>query len=173
MRERSVIHDTFTLIRSLPAAPEQVFAAFASEDAKSTWGDTGDLATPAGAEPPTFEFRVGDHERFSVRVAGTTYRYDARYYDIVPGARIVYAYEMLRDDERISVSLATLEFAHGPEGTVLRWTEQGAYLDGIEGVESPARRQEGTALKLEVLVRYVSEHAGTGRGRPSSAGEPQ
>ena len=110
MTERSVIHDTFSIERSYPAAPPRVFAAFASEEAKTAWGDTGGIETPADAGPPEFDFRVGGRERFTVTAGGSTYRYNALYYDIVPDQRIVYSYEMYADGARISVSVATLEF---------------------------------------------------------------
>ena len=42
MTERSAIHDTFTIERTYPVTPSRVFAAFASEEAKSAWGDTGE-----------------------------------------------------------------------------------------------------------------------------------
>ena len=42
------------------------------------------------------------------------HRFDSLYYDIVPDERIVYSYEMHLDDKRISVSLATIEFAPPP-----------------------------------------------------------
>ncbi len=43
MTARSVTHDKFTIERTYPAAPSRVFAAFASAEAKSSWGDTGGL----------------------------------------------------------------------------------------------------------------------------------
>jgi len=100
---RSVIHDTFVIERTYPAAPSQVFAAFASEEAKN-WGDTGDLepAEEQQAGPTEFDFRVGGRERFSHKREDTTYRYDATYYDIVPDQRLVYTYEMYADDVRMS-----------------------------------------------------------------------
>jgi uncharacterized protein YndB with AHSA1/START domain len=58
MTECSVIHDTFTIERSYPAAPSRVFAAFASAEAKSTWGDTGNLEPADGpAGVAEFDFR--------------------------------------------------------------------------------------------------------------------
>src|SRR5262252_3183944 len=94
---RCVIHDTFSIERIYPAAPSRVFAAFASEEAKSAWGDTGGVETPAGAGPSEFDFRAGGRERFTVTADGSLYRYDALYYDIVAGQRIVYSYEMYAD----------------------------------------------------------------------------
>ena len=83
MSARSVIHDSFTIERTYPAAPSRVFAAFASEEAKNTWGDTGGLESASGI-PSEFDFRVGGRERFGHVYEGMTYRYDALYYDIVP-----------------------------------------------------------------------------------------
>ncbi len=156
MTERSVVHDTFSIERIYPATPSRVFAAFASEEAKSAWGDTGDIETPPDAPPSEFDFRVGGRERFTVSAEGSTYRYDALYYDIVADQRIVYSYGMYADGARISVSLATIEFANSGDGTVLTWTEQGAYLDGIDGPQAPALRKEGTTEMLDGLIRYLA-----------------
>jgi len=153
----SVIHDTFTIERTYPAAPSRVFAAFASAEAKGIWGDTGDLE-PADGEAgiAEFDFRAGGRERFGFKMAGTNYRYDARYYDIVPDQRILYAYEMYAGDARISVSVATIEFAKSGDGTTLTVTEQGAYLDGIDGAQAPALRKEGVTEMLDNLTGYLA-----------------
>lgn len=157
MTTSSVIHDTFVIERTYPATPSRVFAAFASEEAKNDWGDTGDLEPASGAHscPAEFDFRVGGRERFSHVWEGTTYRYDALYYDIVPDQRLVYSYEMYADGVRISVSVATIEFAKTGSGTTLTWTEQGTYLDGIDGARAPVMRLEGTAEMLAGLTGYL------------------
>ncbi|MGI9006389.1 MAG: SRPBCC domain-containing protein [Streptosporangiaceae bacterium] len=161
MTTRSVIHDTFMIERTYPATPSRVFAAFASPEAKSSWGDTGDLE-PAGekdAGPDEFDFRVGGRERFSHTWQETAYRYDALYYDIVPDQRLVYCYEMYADGVRISVSVATIEFTKSGDGTALSWTEQGVYQDGIHGAQAPGQRQEGTAEMLDGLTSYLRRQA--------------
>lgn len=107
MTARSVIHDTFTIERTYPAAPSRVFAAFASEQAKSVWGDTGGLE-PAEGEAGISEF------------------------DFRPGGR---------------------------ERTALTVTEQGAYLDGIDGAQAPALRKGGTAEMLDNLTSYLAAQA--------------
>jgi uncharacterized protein YndB with AHSA1/START domain len=81
-----------------------------------------------------------------------TYRYHALYYDLVPDQRIVYSYEMYANDARISVSIATIEFAKTGDGTALTCTEMGAYLDGIE---QPGLRKEGTTQMLDNLTGYL------------------
>ena len=157
MTERSVIHDTFVIERTYPVPAARVFAAFASKEAKEAWGDTGDLTEPGpdagGAE---FDFRVGGRERFGFGYQGVSYRYDACFYDIVPGQRIIYSYEMYADGARISVSVATIEFAATAGGTTLTWTEQGAYLDGFDGAEAPRLREGGTAEMLDGLAKYLA-----------------
>ena len=157
MTARSVIHDTFTIERTYRAAPSRVFAAFASAEAKNIWGDTGGLE-PAGGEAgiAEFDFRPGGRERFGFTMNATTYRYDARYYDIVPDQRIIYAYEMYADDARISVSVATVEFAENGDGTALTVTEQGSYLDGIDGPGAPSQREEGVTEMLDGLTGYLA-----------------
>jgi uncharacterized protein YndB with AHSA1/START domain len=162
MTDRSVIHDTFSIERTYPAAPSRVFAAFASAAAKEAWGDTGGLEPAEGeAGVQEFDFRPGGRERFGHTWQGTTYRYDALYYDIVPDQRIVYSYQMYADGARISVSIATIEFAKIGDHTALTWTEQGAYLDGIDGPAAPVSRKEGTAEMLDGLTRYLT-------GQPAS-----
>jgi uncharacterized protein YndB with AHSA1/START domain len=157
MTERSVIHDTFVIGRTYPASPSRVFAAFASREAKDAWGDTGDIAE---AEPTTgpaeFDFQVGGHERFGIVYQGVSYTYDAIYYDIVPDQRLVYSYEMYAGAARISVSVATIEFAEADSGTRVTWTEQGAYLDGFDGAEAPRLREGGTSEMLDGLAKYLA-----------------
>jgi uncharacterized protein YndB with AHSA1/START domain len=155
--DRTIIHDTFAIERTYPAPPSRVFAAFASEEAKNSWGDTGDLTEPgAGASDTEFDFRVGGHERHGFGYQDVSYRYEARYYDIVPEQRIIYSYEMYAGGARISVSVATIELAATAGGTVLTWTEQGAYLDGIDGADAPKLRREGTAEMLDGLAKYLA-----------------
>jgi len=157
MTERSIIHDTFVIERTYPASPARVFAAFASKEAKDTWGDTGDIASAVPATGPAeFDFRVGGRERFGILFQDVSYTYDALYYDIVPDQRLVYSYEMYANDARISVSVATIELAATGDGTALTWTEQGAYLDGIDGKDAPQQRQGGTSEMLNGLAKYLA-----------------
>ncbi len=154
----SVIHDTFVIQRSYQATPARVFAAFASPEAKNSWGDSAE-AGPAPGSEAEFDFRVGGRERFSHVYQGTTYRYDALYYDIVPDQRIIYCYEMYAGEARISVSVATIEFGKDGDGTALTVTEQGVYLDGIDGDQAPALRKGGTEEMLDGLTGYLARTA--------------
>jgi uncharacterized protein YndB with AHSA1/START domain len=155
--ERSVNHTTFVLERRYPAAPSRVFAAWASADAKAIWMDDPDFKSD-GTESD-MDFRVGGHERFGgLTPEGSSYSYDATYYDIVPDQRIVYSYEMYAGDDRMSVSLATVQFTPDGDGTQLTYTEQGAFLDGID---KPEAREEGTVWLLDNLGKYLASGAGS------------
>jgi uncharacterized protein YndB with AHSA1/START domain len=150
--ERSVNHCTFVIERTYPAEPARVFAAWASWEAKGIWMDDPDYKSD-GSEGE-LDFRVGGHERFGgLTPEGTTYRYDARYYDIVPDRRIVYSYEMYSDDARMSVSLTTVDLVAESDGTKLTYTEQGVFLDGID---TPEARQGGTEWLLDNLGKYLA-----------------
>jgi uncharacterized protein YndB with AHSA1/START domain len=166
MTTSSVIHDTFTIERTYPAEPARVFAAFSSAEAKEAWGDTGDLGAAQGeAGLAEFDFRAGGRERFGFVYQGKEYRYDAMYYDITPEQRIVYSYEMYANGERISVSVATIEFAGEDGKTTLTWTEQGAYLDGIDGPQAPRLREEGVVEMLGNLPGYLQRDVQAGAQR--------
>jgi uncharacterized protein YndB with AHSA1/START domain len=153
MPERSVTHDTFAVERTYDAAPARVFAAWANPEAKAAWFGPPD----EDAEDYELDFQVGGREYSRGKVPGGngTYTYDARYQDIVPDERIVYSYDMHFEDARISVSLATVEFEPEGEGTRLTYTEQGAYLDGLD---SSKDREGGTGGLLDALGEYLADN---------------
>jgi uncharacterized protein YndB with AHSA1/START domain len=146
MVERKVTHSTFTVERRYPAAIERVFRALSDKDAKSKW-----FVGPSEWRRERYEmdFRVGGRERLVGAVPGQApHSFDAVYFDIVENRRIIYAYDMHAAEERISVSLATIELAPDGAGTKLTFTEQGAFL---EGYDDPATRELGTRGLLDQL----------------------
>lgn len=148
MSGQSTEHATFVIERAFGAAPERAFAAWATAEAKSQWFG------PRTMDGYDFDFRPGGHERFAAEGPdGARYRYIALYQDIVAGERIVYTYEMYREEDRISVSVATVEFAAAEGGTTLTLTEQGVFLDGHDTV---AMREHGTREMIEGLAKVVS-----------------
>jgi uncharacterized protein YndB with AHSA1/START domain len=153
MIERSVTHASFTLRRLYPVPPARAFAAFATSKAKAQWFGAPD----EGSAALQLDFRVGGREHSEGRdPTGQRYRYDATYQDIVPDERIVYSYDMHLDEERISVSLATIEFRPEAGGTRLVLTEYGAYLDGLD---NPEAREHGTNWLLDQLGKVLEREA--------------
>ena len=63
----------------------------------------------------------------------TTGAYRSHIFDIVQNERIVLAYEMIINGERISVSLQTWEFTEVPDGTLLKLTEQATFMGNSDG----------------------------------------
>jgi uncharacterized protein YndB with AHSA1/START domain len=144
MTTRTVTHGNFTIERTYPASPARVFAAFATPEAKARWFGGPDELLIGDRQ---FDFRIGGHERMAVK-GETTYVFDAVYYDIVPEERIITSYEMYANDDRISVSVATVELTPAGSGTHLVYTEQGAFLDGLD---KPEWREHGTTELLDKL----------------------
>ena len=150
MTARSVVHGSFSLERAYKASPAQVYAAFATLEGKQAWFHGGDEQTITAHD---FDFRIGGSEHALGRWAsGTVSQFDARYFDIIPLERIVYAYEMHIDGTKISVSLATIEFRPSGQGTRVTITEHGAFLDGYD---DNGAREHGTGLLLEQVRAYV------------------
>jgi len=151
MSDRSATHSTFVIERTYDAAPSRVFAAWADAEAKGRWFGPGE-------KDHELDFREGGRERFEAAGGGAVYSYDALYEDIVADQRIVYTYNMLRDGVRISVSVSTVELLADGDGTHLRYTEQGVYLDGED---TPEQREHGTREVLDKLGVALAHGAAT------------
>lgn len=154
MSSRSVTHTTFTIERRYAAPPARVFAAWADPPTKRRW-----FAMPESwvGKHHELDFRVGGRELSrGGPPGGTVHTMDARFHEIVDGERIVYAYDLLLDETLISVSLATIELRADGDGTVMTFTEHGAFLDGHE---QPATREHGTRLLLDALGAFVDSAA--------------
>jgi len=152
MPERSVTHATFTIERAFDARPEQVFTAWADPTAKRRWFGGTDQSTHA------IDFAVGGRENIRATQGGDEYIFTALYQDIVPDQRIVYTYDMLQNQTRMSVSVTTVEFEPAGAGTKMTFTEHGAYLDGAD---TAAAREHGTRELIDALAKELSREAAT------------
>lgn len=142
MPARAVVHATFTIEREYPASLARVYAAWTSEEAKRRWF--------ACHQEYTLDYREGGIEfTRGGEAGGPVWTCNTRFHDIVNEDRIVYSYELLRDDVRVSVSLVTVTFASLGAHTRLTFTEQGAFLDGHD---TPAHREHGTREGLDRLT---------------------
>ena len=143
MTKRSAAHATFVIERNYTAAPEKVFALWATKDQKLRW-----FGMP-GVPDYTLDFKVGGEEHLKGGPRdGVVHSYDAVYRDIVPNERIVYHYTMDANDDRMSVSVTTVELVPDGSGTKLTYTEQGVFLDGLD---IAAQREAGTTHLLDAL----------------------
>ena len=150
MTKRSVVHSTFVIERSYPASPAKVYFALSNPAAKRRWFADPDNPIPGRYD---MDFRVGGKEvNAGGPKDGPIYVYTATYQDIVPDQRIVYSYDMLFGETRISVSLATVELLAEGAGTRLVLTEQGAFLDGHD---NSATREHGTGELLDALGAFL------------------
>jgi uncharacterized protein YndB with AHSA1/START domain len=147
----SVVHDSFSIERTYPVAPERVFAAWTTVEAKAQWFGNEEGIEPVGEQ--TLDFRVGGREHFSAKAEGKLFDFDAIYYDIVDNERIVWSYDMRMDGRRISVSVATVQISPVAGGSRLVMTEQGAYLDGLDTND---QRREGTEQFLDNLAGFLA-----------------
>ncbi|QHW35309.1 polyketide cyclase [Paenibacillus rhizovicinus] len=144
--QRKVEHAVFTVERVYNGAnPERVFAAWSNAETKAKWF----------AKSEVFEFRTGGREvNRDTFPDGTTVSFEAHYQEIVADERIVYSYSLDMNGNRVSVSVATIEFQPTDEGTKLVFTESGAFLDGHD---TPAMREHGTGIMLDMLGKLFSE----------------
>lgn len=150
----STHHHTFVIERYVDAPPALAFFAWADADAKAAW-----FVGPSDWKQDIrqFDFKPGGVER----VAGTfptgkKSDFQCRYHDIVPDQRIIYAYDMYVDGRKISVSLASIEFAAKGAGTHLTLTEQMVHLDGYP---TPEDREVGTRYLVEMAAAYIEAMA--------------
>ena len=162
---------SFTVERDLAASPDQVFAAYAEPGLRRRW-----LRVPGDATEARYEldFRPGGREmrrgRFAPSgVAGTEelIEYRAVFWDIVPGARLVFSYELVLDGVRQWASLVTVELSAQGGGTLLRHTEQYAYLAHPgDGSQEIAHLQGSTSLQLNGLAAALSRPGPAPRAEP-------
>ena len=151
---RSVVHGVFTIRRRFAASCAQVYRALSNTEAKGRWfpGAEGFVALER-----EMDVRPGGRERLRGRWPnGLITTFDAIYFDVVPNERLVYAYDLLYEDRKLSVSLATLQIEADGGGARLTLTEQGAFFDGYDDAGS---REHGTGALLEKLAASLDPAA--------------
>lgn len=154
-----IIHNSFTVERTYPTTKARVFAAMSDPKKKRRWFAEGVGFT---IDSYSLDFKVGGFERTRFRFGndGPPMTNDCLYLDIVDQERVVFAYAMTIGGAPMSSSLATIELLPAPAaggakaGTLLRFTEHTAYVDGKDG---GAGRKEGTTQLFERLASELKE----------------
>jgi uncharacterized protein YndB with AHSA1/START domain len=155
-------HGMFTIQRRYDAAPDRVFQAYAYPAAFRRWFVEAPGAT---VHDWVHDFRVGGlgggRYRFGGPEADVGFN-DTVFLDIAENRRIILSYVMGRElggeKRRESASQATIELAANGSGTLLTYTEQGAYFGEDGGAHIPMR-EHGCRHMLENLGRELEAHA--------------
>lgn len=149
MTAPAIEHATFAIERELPASPRDAYRFWSEPRLKQRWTTCHPDWTVLEDH---LDFRADGTESKRWRTPeGVEQAYRAAYLDVVPGQRIIYAYEMSLRGQRISASLVTVEFAPAGTGTLMRFTEQAVLLDG-SGVQG---RRIGTEAGLDRLAELA------------------
>lgn len=150
----AVIHKSFTIERTYPSTAARVFDALSDPVKKRRWFAEGEGFV---VDSYTLDFQVGGFERTRFRFGdGPPMTNDCVYLDIVDNERLVFAYSMTIGGAPLSASLSSIELVPAKSGTLLRFTEHTAFLDGKDGSES---RREGSLALFESLARELELHA--------------
>lgn len=149
MTTRSAAHTSFVLERRFKASPARAFHAWADPDAKRRWSD---CHAEVGTIEYTIDFRVGGRELHrAVLPDGRPQFIDKVFLEIVPDARIIFAYTMEAAGRHLSASLVTVEFNADGAGTRLTLTEQlatsTATTTSTSGSRAPPRALTGSCSR--------------------------
>jgi uncharacterized protein YndB with AHSA1/START domain len=146
-----IMHTGFTIERRLKASPRHAFRFWSEPELKFRWND---CHADRRVLEDAFDFRVGGAERKHWRTSeGQDLTFTAHYLDIIPEARIIYAYEMSFAGTRLSASLVTVTFAPSGGATLMTFTEQAALLEGGAGARQ--QRLVGSEEGMDRLVELV------------------
>lgn len=160
---RAVLHGSFTVERDLAAPPGRVYSAYADFAVRRRWFRMPGDPLRGSHE---LDFRVGGHEAASgvfapAGEAEEALSYRSTFWDLEPGARIVFSYSVTVDGVRrwaslVTVSLSALPLPPG-NGTRLRHTEQYAYLAYAgDGAHDVAHLKGGLPLQLNGLAAALN-----------------
>ena len=150
----TIEHKTFVVERELAASPKHAFRFFSEPALKERWTSCHPDWTVL---EEAFDFRVGGVEAKRWRTdKGDEQTFLARYLDILPAQRIVYAFDMSFAGERLSASLATVELFAEAARTRMVFTEQIAWLGDASMLPL---RIAGTGDGLDLLADIIAMEA--------------
>ncbi|MCC3762257.1 SRPBCC domain-containing protein [Glycomyces sp. TRM65418] len=159
------VHGTVTVTRDLEDPPERVWAAFAELELRDHW-----FAIPGGEAEHELDFRIGGGETaigvFAPSGAAEAVEWRSRIFDLQEPHRLVFAYELVVDGVRRTVSLVTVLLAPEGGGTRLDYTEQYTLLafTEIEG-QDEAHLRGSLPLLLNRLEAALDVRGAPARSR--------
>lgn len=146
----SVEHHTITVERDYFHPLAKVFGAWADPEVKIRWFDLTDAPDTRWFS----DFRIGGYEELTTGPSRhPALRYRSYFVDIEIGERIVALTETSIDGRCASALTLTVEFFPTRDGTRLRCTELGAFLDGRE---DPTSRRTGLSAQLDRLTTTLA-----------------
>lgn len=157
MTNQPVLHGSFTVSRHIAAPLDSIFAAFSDLSIRQRWFR---IPGKPGTDHHELDFRVGGVEILRGRFAASDelqhIEHRAWFLDIIDHERIVYTYELLLDGRRRSVSLVSIQLTPDASGTLIKLTEQFAFLMyTADGHDDMAERKGGTHFQLNALSAVV------------------
>jgi uncharacterized protein YndB with AHSA1/START domain len=171
--ESPVIHGEFTVERSFAATPGEVFAAFGEPELRRRWFQ---MPGASGSDWHSLDFRVGGTEiargAFAPMGDMEVLEYRATFLEIVASSRLVFCYGMSVNEVLRWVSLVTVVLSVAGVGTVLRRTEQYAFLVYTgDGGHDVAHLRGGSVLQLNGLAAVLGDLRGAVAEVDETAGE--
>jgi uncharacterized protein YndB with AHSA1/START domain len=146
MEDNLTTPDTFTLKRTYPHSPQQLFAVLSDPALKSRWYNE-----PQGEKLFVSDFRVGGQELNRYELGpdtpfpGVIVEHDGRFEDIVQDKRIVIATSMSFAGKRVSTALIAFLVSASPDGSALELIHQAVFYEGADG---PVMRRGGWEVLL-------------------------
>jgi len=151
----NTIYYDFEIAREFACSPAILFDAWADPKVKAKWF--------AGPEKwvetsRSLDLREGGAETMAGNFDGRlTTEYTAHFYDVQPGNRIGYSFEVRLGGEIYSISTAVVEFIGTQHGAEMRFHEQLAVFSGETVEESRGNRILGTGHHFDRLAAYLQE----------------
>ena len=147
------IYFDFEIAREFACPPATLFDAWADTNTKAKWfgGPENWVETSRNVD-----LREGGVETMIGNFPGKmTTEYTAHFYDVQPGRRIGFSFEVRLDGVIYSISTAVVEFTPTERGAEMKYHEQLAVFSGQTVDEARPGRIAGTGSHFEKLDRYL------------------
>lgn len=149
--KRNAMHETITIKRTIEAALEKVFTAWANPDARAIWGPP---SVDEGMEFLETDFRVGGKDVYRCGQKGDfCFLVETIYHDIQEPLRLLFTERVSTEDNLLSVSLVTVDLSEIGKATKLDLTVQVASLVGQDMI---AGNRGGWEAALNNLAAYLA-----------------